>query len=294
VRHDAVLRVAVGLEPFVEQRRVAGDQAARHFEDLPGAAAVPIQHHGDPDLEVGPEALEDGGVGAGPAEDRLLVVAHGEAVAMDRREPGDDGVLRQAQVLELVHQDGVPVGADLRRRGLVAPDQLARERDEVVVVEQVASPERVAVGSEQLQVAGGERGVLQPVPTEEAEELGHPLGADPEPLQHPPLVVLVRDAEAAAQAHDCGVVAEQPVAERVQRAAGDGVRRRAQVAAQAIGDLVRRLVGEGDGADPARRNPGDPDQVFDAADEAEGLAGSRAGDHQHGAEWRFDGALLSG
>ena len=41
-----------------------------------------------------------------------------------------------------------------------------------------------------------------------------------------------------------------------------------------------------------RRDAGRPDQVPDAADEAEGLAGSRPGDHEHGAEGRFDGALL--
>ena len=36
-------------------------------------------------LEVVPEALQDGGVGAGPGEDGLLVVAHGEAVAVSAR-----------------------------------------------------------------------------------------------------------------------------------------------------------------------------------------------------------------
>ena len=91
------------------------------------------------DAEVVPEAAQDGRVGAGPGEDGLLVVAHREAVAVPRGQLGDDLVLSQAQVLELVHQDVVPPARISRPRDvLAAPEQLARARDQVVVVQQVA------------------------------------------------------------------------------------------------------------------------------------------------------------
>jgi hypothetical protein len=154
VRGHAMLRVAVGLELLFEERRVARDEPPRGLEDLAGAAPVPVQHHGVGDLEVGAEAIQNGGVGAGPGKDRLLVVAHGEAVAVIGRETGDHLVLRETQVLELVHQEAVPAGPDLGGRLGLAAEQLAGERDQIVVVQQVAGAERLAVVPKQLEVAG--------------------------------------------------------------------------------------------------------------------------------------------
>ena len=184
---------------LLEERRVLRDQPAGDLEDLPRAAAIPVEHDRLGDVEVGAEPVQDGGVGAGPGEDGLLVVAHREAVVVLGHEAGDDFVLRQAQVLELVHQHAVPPGAELRPRLGVAADQLAGETDEVVVVDQIAGAECLAIGAEQLQVARGERDMLQPVPAEEAEQLTDPLAPNPEPAKQPRLVVLVRHAEPAAQ-----------------------------------------------------------------------------------------------
>ena len=169
VRLHAVLRLAVGLELFLEQDRVPLDEPAGHLEDLPGAAVIPVENDRVGDVEVAAEALEDVGVGSGPGEDGLLVVAHREAVAVLRDQAGDDLVLRQAQVLELVHQDAVPSRAQLRARLGVAAEQLSGEPDEVVVVDEVARAERLAVRAKELEVARGEGNVLQAMPAEEVE-----------------------------------------------------------------------------------------------------------------------------
>ena len=93
-----------------------GDQPAGGLEDLPGAAPVEVEDDGAAMPKSVPKPLQDRGVGAGPGEDRLLVVAHGEAVPVPGGELGDDLVLGQAQVLELVHQHVVPAAAHVRQR----------------------------------------------------------------------------------------------------------------------------------------------------------------------------------
>ena len=139
-----------------------------------------------------------------------------KTVAVLLREPGDDLVLREAQVLELVHQDGVPAGPDRRRRGCVASEQLAGEGDEVVVVEQVPRAGALRDTREELAVARREGNVLQPVSAEEPEELGHGARPHPESPQHSLLVVLVRDTEALAEAHERGVFTRGGEAQRVE------------------------------------------------------------------------------
>ena len=209
VGRHAVLRFAGGLEPLVEQAAVVGHQPPRRLEDLARAAPVQVEDDRVADPEVVAEPAEDGGIGAGPGEDRLLVVAHGEAVVVPRGQLGHDFVLGQAQVLELVHQHIVPTAADVGARVGVAAEQLAGAGDEVVVVHQVARAQGLAVRLEQLAVAGGERHVLQPVQAEELQQLAVPLRAHPEAPEHAPLVVLVGDAEPAPEARGGRVIAQQ-------------------------------------------------------------------------------------
>ena len=289
-----MLRLAIGLELLLEQRRVLRDEPPRHLEDLPRAAPVPVEHDRLGDVEVGAEAVEDGGVGAGPGEDGLLVVADREAVAVLCGQAGHDFVLGQAQVLELVHQDAVPAGPELRARLGIAADQLAGEPDQVVVVHQVAGAERLAIGAEQLEVARRERDVLQPVAAEQGEQLTDPLAPHPEPAEEAGLVVLVRDAEPTAKPGRCRILAQDRETERVERAAGDLLGGGAECDAEPFGDLVGGLGGKGDGADAPRLEPVPADEVLDAGDEAERLAGSRPGDDQHRAGRGFDGAELGG
>jgi hypothetical protein len=136
--------------------------------------------------------------------------------------------------------------------------------------------------------------VLQPVPAEEVEQLADPLAPDPKPPQHPRLVVLVGDSEAAAEARRAGVLPQDRETEPVQGAAGDLLGGCPQRQPEPARDLVGRLVGEGDRADPARLHAQPADEVLDPADEAEGLPRPRPGDDQHGTGRSFDGAELGG
>src|SRR5437899_11574309 len=81
--------------------------------------------------------------------------------------------------------------------------------------------------------------------------------------------------------------------EGVQRAAGDLVGSSADGTAQALGNLVSRLVGEGDRANPSRWHVLFLDEVPDALDQAEGLARAGPGHDEHGSQGGLDGAALS-
>jgi hypothetical protein len=290
----AIIRVTGRLEPLLEQAGIAGDQPPRRVEDLSGAAAVEIEDDGRGNAEVVAEPAQDGRIGAGPREDRLLVVAHREAVPVPGGQLGDHFVLRQAQVLEFIHQHVVPPVAHAGAHVLAGPEQLARAGDEVVVVQQVAGAQGVGVGVEQLLVAGRERDVLQAMPAEQQQQLTVALRPDPKPSQYPALVVLVGDAEPAPQAGGRRVIAQQAEAEGVQCAPGDVLGQWADLALQPGGDLVGCLVGEGDGADAPGIEAMPGDEPSDAGNEAVGLAGTGPGDHEHRTERGVDRLALRG
>ena len=128
--------------------------------------------------------------------------------------------------------------------------------------------------------------------TEQEQKLTVALRPDPEPSQHPSLVILVGDAEPAPEAGGGGMVAQQAEAQRVQGTPGDVLGQRAHLALEPSGDLVGRLVGEGDGADAPRIESVPRDEPRDAGDQAVGLAGAGSGDDQHRAERGFDGLAL--
>ena len=214
---------------------------------------------------------------------------------MLRREPGDDLVLGQAQVLELVHQDGIPARPDRRRLPRVPSEQLAGESDEVVVVEQVAGAERFAIRVGRARCRRRVSGnVLQPVAAEEAEELGLTLRPYPEPAEHPLLVVLVGQTEAPTQAHERRVLAQEREAQRVEGTAGDFVgrrpraSRRSRSAISSAALLVKVTAQIRAGGMPSRRMRWPIRPIRQKV-----LPGPRPSDDQDGAGRGFDGAALS-
>ncbi len=100
-------RFRVGGELFLKQPRILRQHAAGGFEDLSGAAAVLVEDD-RLDVVIAAEALEHVGVGAGPGEDRLLVVADGEEVRMRRGQAFQQIVLHGVHVLEFVHEQVIP------------------------------------------------------------------------------------------------------------------------------------------------------------------------------------------
>ena len=88
--------------------------------------------------------------------------------------------------------------------------------------------------------------MLEPVATEEQQQLTLPLRPDPEAPQDSPLVVLVGDAEPPPQTGCCRMVTEQGEAEPVQGPPRDLLGVGADLAPQPRGDLVAGAVGEGE------------------------------------------------
>ncbi len=295
-RHRAhlVLGLPVGRELLLEQARVVGQDAPRGLEDLVRRAAILVQHDGALDPVIPAKPLEYLRVRARPREDRLLVVSHGEEVVVRRGEPLQDVVLRRVHVLELVHQQIVPAGGD--RIGHVAPrlEQRGGLADQVVEVEHVPPREIRRVLAVQAQFVGGEPVLLEAVAAEAIEHAAAPFGGHPQAAEDDALVVLVGHAESLGQARRLGVLAQDREAQRVDRPARHGVGPVAQLVPQARGDLLGRPVRERDGADARGVEAQRADQMIDAADQAERLAGARARDHEDGAEGRGDGEALLG
>src|SRR5690242_3494422 len=154
---------------------------------------------------------------AGPGVDRLLVVAHGEHVAVLARERVDDSVLDGVQVLELIHEDGAPALADLAR-GRRLLEQLGGLHDEGVEVDDVPLRQKLLVLREEPRVVGVELIAAQPVDGEAREDLAVRLLRADEPTEHGALILFVGDPEAGAEVDVRTVFAEQLRAERVERA----------------------------------------------------------------------------
>ena len=100
----------------------------------------------------------------------MLIVPDGEEVAVRRREPLQDLVLDWVQVLEFVHQEVVPARRDDVRDLGLAPEQLARARDQVVEVEQVALGEVSLVIPELLLLRRRQAIVLEAPPSEQRQQ----------------------------------------------------------------------------------------------------------------------------
>ncbi len=112
-------------------------------------------------------------------------------------------------------------------------------------------------------------------------------------LHQSQLIVGIENREAAFQADELGMPAQDLDADRVEGAepahAFDSA---ADQAADALLHLACRLVGEGDGEDLVRPRPARGEDVGDAGGQHPGLAGAGTGQHQHRAVQCLDGAAL--
>ncbi len=140
VTRDRVTRVADGEELLGLAAEVVGDDGVGRIEDRLGRAEVLLEHDGG-HVGEGPLELQDvADVGAAPAVDRLVGVAHDADVAVRLAQQLDDLVLRVVGVLELVDQD-VPEallvgGAHV----VVGLQQVGRHHEQVVEVQRVRPP----------------------------------------------------------------------------------------------------------------------------------------------------------
>ena len=114
-------------------------------------------------------------------------------------------------------------------------------------------------------------------------------------LDQPDLVGDVEDGEVALQADQLGVAAQDFHADGVEGAEPrHALDHLADVLADPLLHLARRLVGEGDGEDFGGAGAAEAEDMRDARGQHPRLAGSGAGQHQHRAVQRLDRKLLLG
>ena len=123
--------------------------------------------------------------------------------------------------------------------------------------------------------------------------LVHAFGLD-QLLHQPQLVVGVEDGEIAFQTRQLGMAAQHPGADGMEGSQPlHTLNGTPNECADALLHFARRLVGESDAEDLPRPCAAGGKNVGEAGGQHAGLAGARAGQHQHRAVHRFHrGALL--
>ncbi len=248
-------------------------------------------------------------VGAAPAVDRLVVVAHDAEVPVLAGDRLDDLVLRSVRVLVLVDEHVAVLLAQLfDRSALLLQDADGVEQD-VVEVERARARELLLVArpdpSDQLvDVVRGRleerRGVLQTT-LRERDAREHLCGLQRDVAhgdlaqrlaQDRHLVPAVGDGE-APDSDGLSVRAQEVDTERVERADEDPLRELlADEARQPFPHLARGLVREGHREDRLGRDPLALQQVGDPDRDDARLAGPGAGEHEERTLRGGDGAVL--
>lgn len=278
---------------FRKQLGVGLDHIVGRAQDGTGGAVVLLQLD---DLELGVvdrQLLEVVQGGAAPAVNALVVIAHGGEMAALAHQQLEQLVLGGIGVLVFIDQHmaqmGLPFGAHL---GVVA-QQAQRHADEVVKVHALVGGQPLFIalhddGNGALVVIGGlGQGFLVieahvfpladgPLPLAGG---GHIGGATSGILDDADHVIAVEDAELRLEPQHMAVFAHHLHAQRVEGADQHILGLAADEALGALAHLGRRLVGEGDGGNLARRHAG-LDQAGNLVGDDPGLARSGAGQYQ--------------
>jgi hypothetical protein len=227
-----------------------------------------------------------------------------------RQEPQPQ-ILRHVGVLVFVDQDELEALLVLAQHLRVLPEQADALEQQVAEVGGVERLQPLLVGEVELLAlavgeagglarghqVGGEAAVL-PAVEDRGEDPRRPalvvdlLGFQ-QLLDDADLVVGVEDGEVGLEPGELGVAAQDLHPDRVEGAEpGHALDRLADHGADAVLHLARRLVGEGDGEDVAGAGATERQDVGDARGQDAGLAGPRAGQHQHRAVQRLHGLAL--
>ncbi len=289
--------VAVGPQRLRHPGGVVGDDGVGGVQDGAGGTVVLLERH-DRGAGKGVLELDDvGDVGAAPAVDGLVEVAHRAHLVVLTGDHHHQVVLGAVGVLVLVDQDvAEPAAVALQHVGEAA-EQVDGDHQQVVEVHGRGSQQALLVSGVHLGDAPVEDGDGARRERLEVDKVGlgrrdgtlhgagrDLLGVDPQLLLHllhqPAAVGVVVDGERAAVPEPPGVSPEDPDAGRVERGHPHGLRRRADQLGQPVLHLRGSLVGEGDGQDLVGCGIPGGDQVGDAPSEHPGLARAGAGDHQ--------------
>ena len=278
-------------------RGVLRDHAVGAGQDVAGGAVVLLQPHLDGAGEVALVAQDVLHLGAPPAVDGLVVVAHGADVHALAGQQLEQLELAGVGVLVLVHQQVAEARLVLLAQRLLLAQQLDRPGDEIVEVDGALGAQRLLVAREDL---GGDQVVVVPLPLGPGHDLllervlgPRDLPEDAARVEGPVvhlhlahaalhqrlLVAGVGDGEPLGQPGGGVLLGEQPEAEGVEGGdphLGPGV---AGQGGDPLPHLGRRLVGEGDGQDGARVEPL-LEQPGHAVGDDPGLARAGAGQDQ--------------
>ena len=309
---DLLAKLVLGEQRLAETTGIMGDEMRRRAKDVAGGAVIALQpdHRGAGKIALEAQDVVD--LGAAPAIDRLVVIADAADIVRALREQPQPEILRDIGVLILIDQYVAKAAVIIRQHIRILAQQADALEQQVAEVDRVERLQpRLIGGIELLAAAIGKGGALAsgdlirrepailPAVDRVGEQARRPaLFVDilrlQQLLQQADLVVGVENGEAGFQPHQLGMAAQHAHADGVEGAeprhalhlfADDG--------ADALLHLARGLVGEGDGEDLRRPGEAERQDMGDAGSEDARLAGTGAGEHQHGTFRRLHrGALL--
>ena len=306
---------ALGLGPkgLAQPAPVGSNQARGRAQDVGRGAVVALQPDDLGAREVLFETQDVIHLGAPPAIDRLVVVAHAADIAPGLAQEAQPEILGDVGVLVLVDQDVAEAAVVLLQDVRPGLEQGQVVQEEVAEVAGVQHPQALLIGPvEVLDLVAGKACALPggqllrrpaavlPVVDQAGQGLGRPpLHVDVGGLHHlldqALLVVGIEDGEGGLQAHDLGVPA--------QDLGGDGVEGAQPAQALGLGPkdggetfahLPRGLVGEGDRQDLPGPGPAGGEDVGQSRGQHPGLAGTGSGQHQDGPVDGLHGLALLG
>ncbi len=247
-------------------------------------------------------------VGAAPAVDRLVVVAHCRKLGTDTGQQLEQLVLAGVGILifidQQVAQAVLPFLGDLRMLG----EQLHRQADQIVEIHRLISFQRrlvrqVGVGGQRFmfvgsELAGGFRRDqrILPIGNDRLQAAQRRLvDALGDVADDAGAIRGVKDREARLVAERLGLFAQDAHTERVEgrNLQFFGSRPRQELADPFL-HFLRRLVGEGDGGHVARLEAAVLHQIGDLLRDHPRLARAGAGQHQQGAVKVVDRFALLG
>ena len=323
VELDRLAAPGLGPQPLAAPLGVVRHQVAGGVEDGLRRAVVALElaHHRlrEPTLEV-EDVVE---VGAAPAVDALVLVAHRGEVAGGSDQLAHQPELRVVGVLELVDQEMRDAAPDARGDLGVGGEQPDREHDEIVEVDRRGATQQMLVAAEDAaqplfeEARGAGRvglGIEQAAlgVRDARQHRARRIGALGQPfvleraLDQRHLVAVVEHHEPRLDAGALGVAPQQAEPEAMEGADEapaapsaapitrrlDVIRHAGEQRLDALAHLGGRLVGEGDRDDARRIDPPLLDQPADAVGDHPRLAGAGAGEHELGPVAVGDGGDL--
>jgi hypothetical protein len=213
-------------------------------------------------------------------------------MTMVERQVSDDSVLHGIEILELVHENGIPARSE-RRRDWCNSEKLGGLEKEPVEVHDVPLGGRATIAIVELLISVAERLAAKSIAGERLENALMEARRNSEAPKNRSLIGLVGDSKAFLKSHLVAKLAEELGAEGMDRPALDGFHPRPELTVETLGDFAGRLIGESKDADSGGVEIAALDKESNPFDEAVGLARSRTRPHEQRLRLGLDCSALS-